>query len=219
MTKNKNRWFSLIVLLSAPLLSVIDVFIINMAIPSIKKGIVATDAELQLVIAGYLLGFAGFLITGGRSGDIFGRKKIFIYGMLLFTLTSCFCGMAQTPFQLISMRFLQGISAAFMSPQTISYIQVLFPEPEARTKALGLFGLTISVAAMLGQLLGGFLPEFHGFVEGWRLIFFINLPIGIVAVYFAQRSLRETETNKNQKLDYSGVALLTTMLFTLIYPL
>src|SRR6202000_1291044 len=107
------------IVLTAPLLSVIDVFIINVAIPSIKKGVHATNGEVQLVIAGYLLGYAAFLITGGRAGDHIGRKKTFFWGMFCFTLTSCLCGLSQTPLQLNLTRFFQGISASFMVPQAI----------------------------------------------------------------------------------------------------
>src|ERR1700761_5960584 len=123
MKDPKNKWLELVIVLAAPLLSVIDVFIINVAIPSIKKGVHATDAEVQLVIAGYLLGYAAFLITGGRAGDHFGRKKVFFYGMLAFTVASCLCGLSETALQLNITRFFQGISAAFMVPQTIAFIQ------------------------------------------------------------------------------------------------
>src|ERR1700750_1549056 len=120
MTKSTNKWLEMAIVLSAPLLSVIDVFIINIAIPAIKKGIRASDAEVQLVIAGYLLGYAVFLITGGRAGDQFGRKKVFFWGMLAFTVTSCLCGLSQTAFQLNITRFAQGLSASFMVPQTLA---------------------------------------------------------------------------------------------------
>src|SRR6195952_1835873 len=100
MRKTTSPWIALVIVLTAPLLSVIDVFIVNVAIPSIKKGVNASDGQIQLVIAGYLLGYASFLITGGRAGDHFGRKKVFFWGMFAFTLFSCLCGLAQTPFQL-----------------------------------------------------------------------------------------------------------------------
>src|ERR1700744_878741 len=105
MNGKNNKWLELAIVLTAPLLSVIDVFIINVAVPAIKRGVHGTDAEIQLVIAGYLLGYASFLITGGRAGDHFGRKKVFFWGMLSFTLFSCFCGLSQTAFQLNTMRF------------------------------------------------------------------------------------------------------------------
>src|ERR1700754_3594174 len=100
MKSLKNKWLELAIVLAAPLLSVIDVFIINVAIPAIKKGVHGSDGEIQLVIAGYLLGYAAFLITGGRAGDHFGRKKVFMWGMLSFTIASCLCGLSMTPLQL-----------------------------------------------------------------------------------------------------------------------
>ena len=143
MTPIKNKWLELAIVLVAPLLSVIDVFIINVAIPAIRKGVHATDGEVQFVIAGYLLGYAAFLITGGRAGDHFGRKKVFFWGMLAFTLASCLCGLSVTPFQLIATRFFQGLSASFMVPQAIAFIQILFTDAKERAKAFGLFGITV----------------------------------------------------------------------------
>jgi len=205
--------------LSAPLLSVIDVFIINIAIPSIKKGVRATDAEVQLVIAGYLLGYAAFLITGGRAGDHFGRKKVFFWGMLAFTITSCLCGLSMTPFQLNLTRFLQGMSASFMVPQTIAFIQILFTEKKDRAKAIGFFGITLGLAAVIGQVLGGYLSDTHWAIDGWRLIFFINLPIGIVTLWATLKYVTETKSNHTNTFDYTGVIILTAALFSLIYPL
>src|ERR1700761_6134209 len=193
MQKTNNKWLELIIVLSAPLLSVIDVFILNVAIPSIKKGVHATDAQVQLVIAGYLLGYAAFLITGGRAGDHFGRKKVFFWGMLCFTIASCLCGLSVTPLQLNLTRFFQGVSASFMVPQTIAFIQILFTEKKERAKAIGFFGITLGVAAVIGQVLGGYLSDTHWVIEGWRMIFFINLPIGILTLWATSRYVTETK--------------------------
>jgi len=219
MTPLKNKWLELAIVLVAPLLSVIDVFIINVAIPAIKKGVHGTDGEVQLVIAGYLLGYAAFLITGGRAGDHFGRKKVFFWGMLFFTLFSCLCGLSQTGFQLVATRFLQGLSASFMVPQAIAFIQVLFTDTKERAKAFGLFGITLGAAAIIGQVLGGYLSDIRGVVEGWRLIFFINLPIGAVTLFASKLYLSETQKHTGNKFDYSGIVILTLALFCLIYPL
>ncbi|WP_158799402.1 MFS transporter [Pedobacter sp. L105] len=219
MKEIKNKWLELIIVLSAPLLSVIDVFIINIAIPAIKKGVHATDAQVQLVIAGYLLGYAAFLITGGRAGDHFGRKKVFFWGMLCFTIASCLCGLSATPLQLNITRFFQGVSAAFMVPQTIAFIQVLFTDPKERAKAISLFGITLGIAAITGQVLGGYFSDTHWVIEGWRLIFFINLPIGIVTLWATHRYVTETKPQQNGKFDYAGILILTLALFCLIYPL
>nr|WP_315032520.1 MFS transporter [uncultured Chryseobacterium sp.] len=215
----KNKWLELIIVLSAPLLSVIDVFIINIAIPTIKKGIHATDGEMQFVIAGYLLGYAAFLITGGRAGDHFGRKKVFFWGMFAFTVASCLCGLSQSALQLNVTRFFQGLSASFMVPQTIAFIQVLFTDTKERAKAFGLYGITLGTAAAIGQVLGGYLSDTHWFIEGWRLVFFINLPIGIITLWATHRYVTETVKHQNTKFDYTGILILTLALFSLIYPL
>ncbi|SEW39774.1 MFS transporter [Chitinophaga arvensicola] len=222
MTRNPGRhskWLALTVILTAPLLYVIDIFIINMAIPGIKSGIHATDGEIQLVIAGYLLGSASFLITGGRAGDYLGRKKIFFWGMFFFTLTSCGCGLSQTPPQLNIMRFLQGVSSSLMVPQSIALIQVLFPGQQERAKAIGWYGITLSIAAIIGQMLGGYLVATHFLIPGWRLIFFINLPVGILSMWAIRKFLDETPKDTGQQFDYSGALILTTGLVCLIYPL
>ncbi|GAB3788332.1 MFS transporter [Spirosoma horti] len=219
MKKEPSSWIALLVVLTAPLLSVIDVFIINVAVPAIQKGIHATDGQVQLVIAGYLLGYASFLITGGRTGDRIGRKRTFFWGMLSFTVFSCFCGLSNTAFQLNTMRFLQGISASFMVPQAIAYIQVLFTDPKDRSKAIGYFGITLGIASITGQVLGGYLADKQFIVDGWRLIFFINLPIGLAALWATHAYLPETQKQDQYPLDYSGVAILTLGLFCLIVPL
>lgn len=219
MRKTISPWLSLAIVLTAPLLSVIDVFIINVAIPSIKVGVHATDAQVQLVIAAYLLGYAAFLITGGRMGDHYGRKRTFFWGMIGFTIFSCCCGISLTPNQLNSMRFFQGVTAAFMVPQAIAFIQVLFPDPKERSKAIGWFGITLGLASIIGQVLGGYFAGGHFFVPGWRLIFLVNLPIGLASLIAAYLFLPETEKHTRTKMDWSGVLILTLALCCLIYPL
>ncbi|SHF27357.1 drug resistance transporter, EmrB/QacA subfamily [Pedobacter caeni] len=216
---SSNKWLALIIVLTAPMLYVIDIFIINMAIPAIKKGVQATDGEIQLVIAGYLLGSAAFLIIGGRAGDHLGRKKVFFWGMLCFTLTSCLCGLSETALQLNITRFFQGLSSSIMVPQSIAFIQVLFTDPKERAKAIGWYGVTLSIAAIIGQILGGYLVDTHFGIEGWRLIFLINLPVGIVALWAIRKYLTETEREKGRGFDYSGASILTLGLLCLIYPL
>ncbi|MFB6454947.1 MFS transporter [Chitinophaga sp. Hz27] len=219
MTQRNSAWLSLIIVSTAVFLSVIDIFIVNVALPSIKTGLHASDADLQLIIALYLLGHAIFLITAGRLGDFYGRKRMFILGMLIFVITSCCCGFASTPLQMNISRFLQGTGAALMLPQSITYIQLLFPDHQQRIKALGIYGSIAGTASVIGQLLGGILPDVHTIVEGWRLIFLINLPIGIIAVIAAWRMLPETSSVQNKKFDWTGVFILTITLCFLIFPL
>lgn len=215
----RSRWLALPVVLTAPLLYVIDIFIINMAIPGIRRGVQATNGEMQLVIAGYLLGSASFLITGGRAGDYLGRKKVFAFGMLCFTLTSCLCGLAQTAWQLNLMRFFQGISSSLMVPQSIAYIQILFTDPRERARAIGWYGMTLSIAAIIGQILGGWLVDVHGLIAGWRLIFFINLPVGLLALWAIGKYLDETEPRQGKAFDFKGALALSLVLGGLIYAL
>ena len=218
MQTKTSRWLSMLIVSSSIFLAVIDIFIVNVALPSIKKGIAGSNSDLQLVIAIYLLGYSCLLITGGRLGDYYGRKKVFMLGMFCFSISSCFCGLAQNGTQLSIARFFQGISAALMTPQGVSYIQVLFPKAGERVKAIGVYGIIAGSASVIGQFLGGLLPGTHFISEGWRLIFFINLPLGIVALVAAMLFLEETPADTSQKFDYGGVALLTPALFCLIFP-
>jgi EmrB/QacA subfamily drug resistance transporter len=221
MTKQhlSSKWLALLVILTAPLLYVIDIFIINIAIPTIKSSLRATDSEIQLIIAAYLLGSAAFLITGGRAGDYLGRKKVFFWGMFFFTLTSCLCGLCQTALQLDLARFFQGVSSAFMVTQSIALIQVLFPAPKERAKAIGWYGITLSIAAIIGQILGGYLAQTYFRIEGWRLIFFINVPVGILSLWAIKKFLAETPKETGVKFDYKGAGILTLCLGALIYAI
>ncbi|WP_293943974.1 MULTISPECIES: MFS transporter [unclassified Sphingobacterium] len=217
--KTVNKWFALCVVLTAPLLYVIDIFIINIAIPTIKTNLHASDGEIQLVIASYLLGSACFLITSGRAGDFLGKKRVFFWGMLAFTITSCICGLCQNATQLNIARFFQGVSSAFMVTQSISLIQVLFTDSKERAVAIGWYGITLSIAAIIGQVLGGYLAETHFIIEGWRLIFFINFPVGILSLLAIHFYLTDTPTLKKVRFDYKGALYLTIGLACIIYAL
>ncbi|WP_353718890.1 MFS transporter [Dyadobacter sp. 676] len=155
MNTQISKWLLLAIISSSVFLSVMDIFIVNVAIPAIKTGIRGTDSDIQLVIALYLLGYAVFLITAGRAGDYYGKKKVFVTAMLLFVSISAVCGFAQTPWQLNAARFFQGVGAAWMIPQGITYIQELFPGSKERVKALGIYGSVAGSASVIGQFLGG----------------------------------------------------------------
>ncbi|MCS3531622.1 EmrB/QacA subfamily drug resistance transporter [Chryseobacterium sp. JUb7] len=139
--------------------------------------------------------------------------------MFAFTVASCLCGLSQTAFQLNVTRLFQGLSASFMVPQTIAFIQVLFTDTKERAKAFGLYGITLGTAAVIGQVLGGYLSDTHWFIEGWRLVFFINLPIGMVTLWATYQYVTETVKHQSTKFDYTGILILTLALFSLIYPL
>ncbi|MFH6964753.1 MFS transporter [Flavobacterium plurextorum] len=217
----KNKYISLLILLLGHLLTILDIFIVNIAIPSIQRGLGSSNAKIQLVVAMYMVGFASFLIIGGKMGDYYGRKRIFIIGMILFMLCSAGCGFAGTTDQLILLRFFQGISAALMSPQVLSYIQVLFTDHKERTYAMGWYGIAIGIGTMLGQFLGGFLVEQKPlFIDhSWRYIFLINVPICAVGILLAIRFLNHSRDYSSLQMDYLSACILCTGLAMLVFSM
>lgn len=215
----KHNYLKLIVILFGQLLTIMDIFIINVSIPSIQQSIHASNGEMQFIIAAYLIGFASFLITGGRLGDLYGRKRIFIIGLIFFMVSSIACGISSGAVQLIISRFIQGISAAMMSPQVLSMIQTLFQKHEERTKAMGWYGITIGIGTILGQFLGGYFSSLTLFEESWRLIFLINIPICLIAVFYSLKQLDESKMEVRQSFDIWGVIILTVGLFGVTYAL
>jgi MFS family permease len=212
------RRLALIVVLTGGLLPPLDFFIANVAVPAIRETLSATPAEVQLVISGYAAGYAVFLIPGGRLGDLFGRRRLFILGMAGFTLTSALCGLATSGAMLDAARVVEGISAAVMAPQILGSIRGLYAEHELG-RALSLYSTMVGVAAAAGQLLGGALIALDLFGLGWRLVFVINLPIGLCAMVGAWLLLPETSRRTAQHLDIGGALLLLATLCLLILPL
>ena len=217
-----RRWKALAVVLVAAFMILLDISIVNVAIPSIQRNLGATYAEIQWVLAGYQLAYAVVLITGGRLGDIFGRKRLFIIGVSGFTVASLICGLAPSPTTLIGARVFQGLMASLMYPQVLSVIQVSFP-PRERGAAFGVFGGVIGVASISGPLLGGLLIQADIHIGGnallWRPIFLVNLPIGVGAVVAAFIFLRESRAPSAPRLDIPGVVLATIGLFLIAFPL
>ena len=213
-----GRWLGFFVILSATLLSVLDFLIVNIALPSIQADLRASDAQVQFLVAGYGLAFAVFLITGGRMGDIYGRRTMFQVGMLGFTLASALCGFAQSANQLVLFRVIQGLVAAFMAPQVLATVQVTF-EGRERDKATGIIGATVGVGSFLGNVLGGYLVGADLFGLGWRSIFFVNVPIGILAIALSFFFVPESKSPSAKKLDIPGALLSGTALFLLIFPI
>ena len=218
--KNK-KYISLLILLLAHLLTILDIFIVNVAIPSIQRGLGSSNGKIQLVVAMYMVGFASFLIIGGKTGDYFGRKKIFVLGMLLFMISSAGCGFADSTDQLIILRFFQGISAGLMSPQVLSYIQVLFTDHKERTYAMRWYGITIGIGTMLGQFLGGFLVELKPYLidQSWRYIFLINVPICASGILLAIRYLNPSRDYSSLQMDYWSAFILCIGLALLVFSM
>lgn len=208
----------LAIVLTAVFMNLLDVSIVNVAIPSIQRDLKASFAQIQLVLAGYQLAFACLLITGGRLGDIYGRRRLFVLGMSLFTLASLACGVTPDPALLILFRVVQGAGSGLMVPQVLSTIQVTIA-PRERGRAFGLFGATIGVATILGPLVGGALISLDLFGTDWRMIFLVNIPVGVVSVAAALRLLPETKAPDAPRLDIPGALIVTTGLFLVVYPL
>ena len=213
-----RRWAALIVLLLAAFMSLLDVSIVNIAIPSIQRGLHASYADVQWALAGYTLAYAIVLITGGRLGDMFGRKRLFLIGVAGFTAMSALCGAAQGPAMLIACRVVQGAMGAIMIPQVLAVIQVSFP-PGERIKALAGYGATAGLGTVSGPLIGGLLVTHNVLGLGWRTIFLINVPVGVVAVIAALLFVRESRAPGQTRLDLGGLALLTAAMLLLLYPL
>ena len=213
-----RRWLTLAILLLAAFMNLLDVSIVNIAIPSIQRSLQASYADVQWALAGYTLAYALVLITGGRLGDTFGRKRLFLIGVAGFTIMSALCGAATSPGMLITCRVIQGAMGAIMVPQVLAVIQVIFPAKE-RIKALAGFGVTAGLGTVSGPLLGGLLISHNLFGLGWRPIFLINVPVGIIAFLASAYLVRESKAASPPKLDPVGVALISAALLLLLYPL
>src|SRR5580693_276489 len=213
-----RRWAALVVMLLAAFMNLLDVSIVNIAIPPIQHGLHASYADVQWTLAGYALAYALMLITGGRLGDTYGRKRLFLIGVVGFTIMSALCGAAQSAGMLIASRVAQGSMGALMIPQVLSVIQVMFPATE-RIKALAAFGVTAGLGAVSGLLLGGLLTTHSLLGLGWRSIFLINVPVGVIAVAASLVLVRESRAPSPPRLDPVGALLLSGALVLLLYPL
>jgi MFS family permease len=206
------------VLLMGTLLPPLDFFIVNVALPSMQAGLHANAADTQLVISAYAATYAIFLIMGGRLGDLYGRRRIFLAGIVAFAAASAVCGFAASPAALVTGRILQGGAAAVMAPQALASIHALFPAHQ-KGLALSLFGTAYGIAAVAGQALGGVLVSANIWGLGWRSIFLIDLPIVFVAAPAAFWLVRESRADHPARLDLGGMALLAVALASLVTPL
>ncbi|MFH8346369.1 MFS transporter [Streptomyces sp. NPDC018045] len=213
-----SPWRALSVVLIGVFVAVLDTFIVLVATPAIQRDLHASDADIQLVLAGYQLSYAVVLITGARLGDLIGRKRCFLIGMALFTLASVACAAAPGAGALIGARLVQGLGAAVLSPQVFSTIQVLLP-PERRARAFGVLGAVIGTAGVAGQLLGGVLVSADLFGTSWRPVFWVNVPVGLLTLVLAAVLVPESRAPEGRRLDLAGTAVLTPALFLLVVPL
>jgi EmrB/QacA subfamily drug resistance transporter len=213
----QNKWIVLALLALAQFMVVLDVSIVNVALPSISADLHFQANNLQWVITAYTLTFGGFLLLGGRAADLFGRRKIFISAVTGFFLMSLFCGLAQTETQLIIARALQGLAGAIMSPAALSIVLTEFKEGKERNAAMGVWAAVAAGGAAAGVLLGGVLTQYLN----WRWNFFVNVPVGLAVVFASLRLLPHHigEENRNSKLDLPGAVLATSGLMSLVYGL
>ena len=213
-----RRWLALVVILVAGVMDLLDVTIVNVAAPGILKDLQATYAQFEWVVSGYVLGFAALLITGGRLGDIFGRKRIFLIGVAGFTVASALCGLAVSPAMLIAARFFEGAMAGLMVPQILAIIHVTFPLQE-RGKVFGIWGGVLGSASVAGLIIGGVLVQWNLAGWHWRPIFLVNIPVGLAALAAAWFVVPESRSPAALRLDLAGMVLAITGVLMLVYPL
>ena len=203
---DRTRWIALFVVCLGQLMVILDTTIVNVALPSIQSDLHFSQSNLTWVIDGYLITFGSLLLLAGRLGDLFGRKRIFLLGVLSFVVASMLCGLSPSGGVLVVARLLQGAAAALVSAVIIAIIAVEFPAPAERAKAMSLYTFVIAGGASLGLLLGGVLTE----TISWHWIFFINVPIGIVAFVLGRRLIAENEGLADRgRIDWLGSVLIT----------
>ncbi|GIF72212.1 DHA2 family efflux MFS transporter permease subunit [Asanoa siamensis] len=209
-----NPWLVLATLCLGFFMILLDTTIVNIAIPDMSTSLDASLDQILWIVNAYVLVYAVLLITAGRLGDLFGPKRLFVLGLVVFTVASAACGLASTPEQLILFRVVQGVGGALLTPQTLSTITVLFP-PDKRGVAFGVWGSVAGIATVAGPTLGGYLVTDFG----WEWIFFVNVPVGILTVVLALIVMPDLRLNRRHRLDWTGTALATVGLFLLVYGL
>jgi MFS family permease len=241
-TAARGRWLMLIVLLAGQFMALLDVTIVNVAMPTIGRTLHASGAELQLVVAGYTVSYAMLLITGARMGDLYGRRRMFLAGVAVFTLASLTCGIAPSVGILIAARFVQGAGAAAMMPQIMSVIQVRF-SGAARARALSAYTAVLSSGFVAGQVIGGVLVTANLFGQTWRPVFLVNVPIGLALLALVPRVVPRDEPGarapaggsgpaatggqgsrvvppgQHRRLDLAGLAVAAPAVFLVVLPL
>lgn len=216
--KNVRRWLALVVLLAGGFLPPLDFFIVNVALSSIHQSLGATPAELQLVISGYVSGYAVFLITGGRLGDLYGPRRCVLGGLAAFSLASLGCGLATSADELVVARILQG-AAAVLQPQVLGSIRALFPDERELARALSWYGVMMGMAAATGQFSGGALIQWNPASLGWRAVFLLTLPVCAATLAAGSTLVPETGRGRPVRLDLGGAALISLTLAAIIVPL
>jgi EmrB/QacA subfamily drug resistance transporter len=217
-TGHPYRWLILAVMLAAEIMDLLDSTVVNVAGPSLQRSLGATPTALQWVIGGYALALGAGLILGGRLGDRFGRRNMFLVGVIGFTVASLLCALAPTIGALIAFRLVQGVAGAMLLPQGLGLLRAAFP-PQDLGKAFAVFGPVFGLGGILGPIIGGGLIQADLFGSGWRLVFIVNLPIGIAATIIAARILPKTAGDASVKIDLFGAAIIAISSGLLVWPL
>jgi len=213
-----RRWFAAAAMMAAVLMDLVDVTIVNVALPTIRHDLGASATQLEWVVSAYMLAFAAVLIAAGNLGDRLGRKRLFLAGIALFGLASLAAGVSQTAAELIAARVVQGAAAAVMTPQLLATFRTMFTGRE-RGQAFGVYGAVLGLASAAGLLLGGVLTSANLFGWGWRTVFFVNLPIAVAALIGSARLVPENRERTGGRIDVTGALLLTAALVAITYPL
>ncbi|HWU03217.1 MAG TPA: MFS transporter, partial [Novosphingobium sp.] len=213
----RQKTLAVLALVVALVLEIVDLTIVNTALPAIKNDLAASAAAAEWVVAGYALSFATMLLLGGRLGDVLGYRRMFLGGVAGFTLASMLCGMAPAADTLVAARLLQGAAAAMMAPQIMAFMQVLF-DPLERVSKMALFGVIGGLSAIVGPILGGVLIHADVLGMGWRLIFLINGPVGLAALVAGWRYLPAGRSARAKGIDWAGVALFAAGIAGLVWP-
>ena len=210
---DRRRWFALLLVCAAQLMLVLDGTIVNVALPAIGDSLGFSEVGLSWVVNAYLLTFGGFLLLGGRAGDLFGRRRVFMAGLVLFTVASLLCGLAFSQVLLVAARALQGIGGALMAPAALSIVITTFRDPKERARAMGIWGFVASGGGSIGVFLGGVLTQ----TLGWPWIFLVNLPIGLAALALCGPLLDPDPIPENRGgFDLPGALLITASLVTAV---
>jgi EmrB/QacA subfamily drug resistance transporter len=213
---DRSRWIALYVLCTGMLMIVLDVTVVNVALPSIQDDLGFTSSSLAWVVNAYLIAFGGLLLLAGRFGDLIGRRRVFLVGLGVFTGASLLCGLAQSQEMLVGARFLQGIGGAMTSAVILGMIVTMFPEPREQAKAIGVYAFVASAGGSVGLLAGGVLTQ----SINWHWIFFVNIPIGVATALFARRLLdREEGIGFGEGADIPGAVLITASLMLGVYTI
>ena len=213
-----RRWWPLAILMIGTFMFVLDFFIVNVALPTIQQNLGASPSAIEWIVAGYAISTAVLLVTGGRLGDQFGRRRMFAIGLIGFVLTSAACALAPDPGTLVAARVLQGVGAALMAPNILSILGVIYTGPD-RVRAISVYGMVMGLAATSGQLIGGVLIRTDLAGLGWRAIFWINVPLGVAALVASPRLIPESRAARGSRFDLTGVVLITATLVALVLPL